>query len=311
MTTVALLGGGKLARASLALLKRGGATVTASVRDKAQVKALEEGGAVIAPARDAVRDAHVVVLAVPAGAFVDVVDAVSDVARGDQIILHAARGLGPDAMLPSEMIRRASCWKKIAALGGPLYVDDAAHGRQLSAAIASRFDEAVRAVKALTQGTVRFSSTRDVIGVEVAGALSNVGHLAAGLAKGAGLGDTDQSLLTVRALLEAARFGVSVGADRATFNGLAGVGDLIPRNITSTRVHRSMAEEWAKGGDVNATVLAALEGAVTAREVAAQAKKSGLDLPLVCAVDDVLAGRQQAQPALLRVLSLELGLQAA
>ena len=74
-------------------------------------------------------------------------------------------------------------------------------------------------------------STRDVIGVGVCGAVPNVAHIAAGLAEGGGLGVTDQGLLLTRGLVEAMRIGIALGAERATFTGLAGVGDLIPRPV--------------------------------------------------------------------------------
>jgi glycerol-3-phosphate dehydrogenase (NAD(P)+) len=314
MRVVALIGGGKLARAAVMLLKRAGVDVVVAARDPVQAAELKALGARVASARDAVAEATLVFLAIPAPAFPEVVADVAGVARGSQIVLHAARGAGPGFELPHQMIRARSCWKKIAVLGGPLYVDDAAAGRPLSAAVASRYDEAVRAVRLMTQGTtVRISATRDVIGVEVAGALSNVGHLAAGLARGSGFGETDQGLLSVRALLEASRLGVSLGAERATFTGLAGVGDLIPRSLTSTRLHRDAGEQVA-GGVVGGGVvggLEQLEGVVTARAGAELANKSGLDLPLLCGVDDVLAGRASAKTVLDHVLSLDLGLQAA
>jgi glycerol-3-phosphate dehydrogenase (NAD(P)+) len=177
---------------------------------------------------------------------------------------------------------------------------------------------------------VRVSATRDVVGVEVAGALSNVGHIAAGLAAGAGFGETEQSLLHVRALLEATRIGVFMGAERATFTGLAGLGDLIPRNVTSTRLHRKAGEDFVRAGvrsnqdfaasakdreddaaNADARDVFAMEGLVTARAMARFAERNGLDLPLVVAVDQIFAKRQQVRPALDHVLSLDLGLQAA
>ncbi len=307
---VALIGGGKLARAALFLLTRAGVDVVVAARDPKQRAELESLGARFASPVEAVAQAALIFLAIPAPAIVDVVDGVAAVARGSQIVLHAARGAGVGFALPHQMIRARSCWKKIAVLGGPLYVDDAAAGRPLSAAVASRYDEAVQAVRALTEGTtVRISATHDVVGVEVAGALSNVGHLAAGLARGSGFGETDEGLLSVRALIEAQRLGVFLGADRATFTGLAGVGDLIPRNLTSTRLHRAFGEQWA-AGEVDGAVVE-LEGVVTARQGARLARQHGLQLPLLCGVDDVLASRASAKTVLDQVLALDLGLQAA
>lgn len=311
VSVVAVIGGGKIAHAALLLLKRAGVDVVVAARDPRQQRTLAALGARTASLCDAVAAASLVFLAIPAPAFPEVIDSVARVARGSQVVLHAARGAGPGFALPHQMIRSRSCWKKIAVIGGPLYVDDAAVGRPLSAAVASRYDEAVRAVRAMTQGTtMRISATRDVIGVEVAGAMSNVGHLAAGMARGSGFGETDQGLLSIRALVEAQRLGVFLGADRATFTGLAGVGDLIPRNLASTKLHREVGEKICSlGVDVDLG-LEVLEGAVSARAGAALAEKCGIDLPLLRGVDDVLAGRARPKTVLDHVLSLDLGLQA-
>jgi glycerol-3-phosphate dehydrogenase (NAD(P)+) len=309
-TRVAIIGGGKLASAAAAMLGRNAALTAWARSAEARGRLQREGVAVVDAPRDAVRDADVVFVAVPAPAFADVIDVFADVTRGDQVLLHGTRGVAPGFALPHAVVRARSCIKKTAAIGGPLYLDDAAAGRPLSAAVASRFDEVFAAVRALTAGTpLRIHATRDVIGVEVAGALSNVGHLAAGLAEGAGLGETDQGLLAVRALVEAGLIGAELGADPATFHGLAGLGDLIPRRITSSRRHREVGAAVA-GGLAHAGIDA-LEGAVTAAEAAMLAGRHGLALPLVVAVDAILHRGAPARATLDRVLSSELGLRAA
>jgi glycerol-3-phosphate dehydrogenase (NAD(P)+) len=308
---VAILGGGNLAGAVAALLSKAEHDVVVWARnDKARnqlaqalrVKAAES-------AQEACRDAAVVVFAVPTHALRDVARMAGDVARGDQIALHACRGVTDDFTLPHQVIREETCIKKIGAIGGPLYLDDAARGRPLAAVIASRFDEVPAALKTMTRNTrVRIHATHDVIGVELCGAISNVSQIAAGLAEGAGLGETDQGILLMRGLIEAQKIGQALGAERTTFMGLAGVGDLIPRAVTSTRRNRQLGRELAEGkppshGD--------LEGPRTAREARALAERMGLSLPLVQAVDDVITNNAPVVPALERVLSLDLDLGAA
>ncbi len=309
---VALIGGGKLAHAAVLMLGHNADVVAWARSAPARARLQGAGVAVVDDAKAAVDGAAVIVLAVPAPAFVSVVDSFADVVRGDQILVHGSRGVGDGFALPHQLVRQRCGLKKTAALGGPLYLDDAAAGRSLSAALASRFDEVIAAIRALTEGTpIRIHATRDVVGVEVAGALSNVGHLAAGLAEGAGLGETDQGLLAVRALLEARAVGEALGADRATFTGLAGLGDLIPRRVTSSRRQREAGAALAAGGDGSAFDVERLEGVVTAREGARFAERHGLALPLLTAVDAIVRERAPAKVTLERVLSLDLGLKAA
>jgi glycerol-3-phosphate dehydrogenase (NAD(P)+) len=312
---VAVLGAGKLGGAVTALLARAGARVTLWARRpeaaKEVAKEAGKGVEVAASIADACRGAPLVCFAVPVDGLREVARAAGDVTTGDQIALHACRGVETGFVLPSEIIRAETCLKKLGALGGPLYLDDAAHGRPLVAAVGARFDDVFRAVRALTANTrVRAHPTHDLIGVELCGALSNVAQIAAGLAEGAGLGETDQGTLLVRGLAEAAQLGQARGAEAATFLGIAGVGDLIPRQVTSTRRNRHLGREIGQGTAAARAMAAhaALEGPVTAREARTLGDRLGLKLPLIQAVDDVLWRGAAPAEALERVLTLDLSL---
>lgn len=312
---VAVLGAGKLGGAVSALLARAGASVALwARRPEAAAELAKQVGAGVTPApsiADACRRASLICFAVPVEGLREVARAAGEVTTGDQIALHACRGVETGFILPSEILRAETCLKKIGALGGPLYLDDAAHGRPLVAVVAARFDEVFRAVRGLTANTrVRTHPTHDLVGVELCGAISNVAQIAAGLAEGAGLGETDQGVLLLRGLVEAAELGAARGAESATFLGLAGVGDLIPRQVTSTRRNRHLGREIG-GGLAAARAMAAhagLEGPVTAREARILAERLGLKLPLVQAVDEVLWRGTPPAEALERVLALDLSL---
>lgn len=319
--SIAVLGAGKLGTAVATVLARSGASVSLWARRPALARELADELAGTAPRlavagsiEEACRAASLVCFAVPTQALRGVARAAGDVARGDQVALHACRGVEAGFELPHAVIRAETCIKKIGVLGGPLYLDDAERGRPLVAVLASRFDEVQRLVKRLTANTrVRIHSTRDVIGVEVAGAISNISHIAAGLAAGLGLGETDQGILLTRGLVEATRVGAVLGADRATFAGLAGVGDLIPRPVTTTRRHRRLGEEVGGGRDAAHATDAAndLEGLRTVREARALGERHGLSLPLVEAVDDILFRGRPAAATLEKVLALDLDLDVA
>ena len=317
LPVVTILGGGRLAFGALGMLspgrKQGRFTVRAWARADEGRKLLADGGAdVVENAADSVRDANLVIMAVPAPSLCDVVDACADGTSGDQVVLHASRGVGHDGRLPHQIIRSRSAVKKVAVLGGPLYLDDVREGRHLNAALAARYDEALDLVQSIVAGApLRITTTHDIIGVELCGVLSNIAHLATGLAAGVGLSETDQGLLTVRALLEASRLGRSAGADRATFSGLAGVGDLIPRRVSSQRRHRDLGAAWGKaGGDVDEATrqqIDQLEGVVSARSLES---RFGLTLPLVDALRRILDQDEPALEVLREVLELDLGLTA-
>ena len=79
----------------------------------------------------------------------------------------------------------------------------------------------------LSNKRFRVYSSRDVTGVELAGALKNVIAIGAGILEGKGLGINAVSALVVRAMLEMQEFVELYQADPKTIFGLAGMGDMV------------------------------------------------------------------------------------
>ncbi len=313
MTTkleVALIGGGRLAEVIARLLSASATPMSVAhwARSDAVAGSFAERHTHVrraASLAEAARGARVVVLAVPAMALDAVAAAYGEVARGDQVVLHACRGVGEGFVLGHDAIRARTCVRKIVALGGPLHARELGSGRVLAAVAASRFTDGIEAVRALTKGTpIHVHPTSDLVGVEVAGAMSNVWALAAGMSDGLELGDTARGLLMTRGLVEAQRIGLALGADPATFAGLAGLGDLIPRKVSSTEKHQAYGAAVAGGGERGAGVV--LEGVVTAEAARALGARRKLRLPLLDAIGDALSGARPAREALEKVLQLDL-----
>lgn len=312
---VGVLGTGKLGAAVAAVLVRAGVDVRLWARraDAGQRVAARLGDRARACVAigDAVTGAGTLVFAVPTHALRAVARAAGDFTTADQVALHACRGVDAGFVLAHQVLREETCLRKIGALGGPLSLDDADRGRPLVVVTAARFDEVFAVVRALTAGTsVRQHTTHDVIGVELCGAVSNVAQIAAGLAEGCGLSETDQGTLLVHGLAEAMRLGLPLGAERDTFVGLAGVGDLIPRQVTTTRRNRQLGYEIGGGRDAAHATAAHpdLEGPHASREARALAERVGVRVPLIEAVDDVLWRGVAPALALERVLALDLEL---
>jgi glycerol-3-phosphate dehydrogenase (NAD(P)+) len=83
------------------------------------------------------------------------------------------------------------------------------------------------AARQLHTTRLRIYANNDLVGVEVGGAVKNVLAIATGVCDGLGLGLNSRAALMTRGLAEIARLGIALGAQRETFMGLAGMGDLI------------------------------------------------------------------------------------
>jgi glycerol-3-phosphate dehydrogenase (NAD(P)+) len=135
--------------------------------------------------------------------------------------------------------------------------------------------------------------------------LKNVIAIAAGISDGLALGRNARAALVTRGLAEIARLGVAMGGQPETFNGLAGLGDLVLTCTGDLSRNREVGVRLAKGKSLD-TVLAELghvaEGVHSARAAAAHARACNVEMPITAAVCDVLFEGRPAQEAVRQLL---------
>ena len=211
--------------------------------------------------------------------------------------------------LGHEIAREVRPSAKVGVVSGPSFALEVARGRP-TALVAASSDAAVRAaaVAAFHHASVRIYTSADPVGVEVGGAVKNVLAIATGLADGMGLGLNARAALVTRGLAEMTRLGVALGADAATFMGLSGLGDLVLTATGDLSRNRTVGIELAAGKEL-ATILVDLghvaEGVRSADVVLARALACGVEMPIVAAVVDVLAGRIAPEHALAQLMRRE------
>lgn len=179
-------------------------------------------------------------------------------------------------------------------LSGPSFAQEVAAGLP-TALVAASPDPALAeaAVEAFHHGALRVYTSPDPVGVEVGGAVKNVLAIATGIADGLGLGLNARAALITRGLAEMTRLGVALGAQPATFMGLAGLGDLVLTATGDLSRNRRVGLMLAQGLSLTDT-LAALghvaEGVYSAATVVATAESLRVEMPLTFAVQAVLTG---------------------
>lgn len=262
--------------------------------------------------RSCVREARCVMLVVPAQSFREVARALGDHLAPSQVVLHATKGIELGSHLRmTEILAEETCAKIVGVLGGPNLAREIARGEPAGTVLASRFPRAV-AVARNVFGSPRFMVFRsdDVVGVELAGALKNVVALAAGMAKGMGLGENAKAFLIARGLAEISALAAAMGARQNTLAGLAGVGDLIATCASSESRNHRVGVALARG-DSLAVAVAALgmvaEGVPTATAAAELATRYGVETPLLHKVRCVLHEGLAPRDALEQLLALRPG----
>lgn len=198
----------------------------------------------------------------------------------------------------------------IVALSGPSFaMEVATHLPTAIVAASTDQDAALRTQQALSTSAFRVYTQSDVTGVELGGALKNVMAVATGIADGLQLGFNARAALITRGLAEMTRLGVKLGADPATFAGLAGIGDLVLTCTGSLSRNRSVGLEIGRGATLHEVLQGretVAEGVTTTETAKALAERHGVDMPIVQAVHKVLFEKQPARWALVELMTRDL-----
>ncbi len=211
---------------------------------------------------------------------------------GRHLAVHAIGAFGPQAdMRVSEIISQETPILRTGVIAGPSMAKDLMAGSGTSLVCASEFDEVTHEARRLlgVPSIMRLYIGRDVIGAELASALSGAYTIALGLADGLGAGIGTRAVLVTRAVREMSRLGSALGASPDTFYGLAGLGNLLVRSSVQGE-HRSPS--YTLGQDLVAGAGAGSqgEGSRAARAGLRMASSVGLRVPVLATIVRILDG---------------------
>jgi glycerol-3-phosphate dehydrogenase (NAD(P)+) len=252
---------------------------------------------------DAFAGATMILSAIPTQYMRSVWERLKPHVPGGVPIVSVAKGIETSSLLrPTQVIedvmiglrRPASAGDSInlCALSGPNIAAEIARYLPATAVAASPDESLAQRVQAtLSTQWFRVYTNPDVIGVELSGAIKNVIAIAAGIVDGLGAGNNAKAALVTRGLVEITRLGVAMGAREDTFNGLAGVGDLITTCVSPEGRNRTVGEQIGKGrklDDILASMPSVAEGVPTTKAVRELARRFHVEMPITDAVHAVL-----------------------
>lgn len=253
---------------------------------------------------EALAGAAVIVVTVPSKVVRDVARQVGQAlgageSPGLPAIVSASKGLEAGTYLRmTEVILSelpAPFGGRVLAMSGPSIAHELSRGTPTAIVLACRDARLARAVRRdLQTPTLRLQISRDVAGVELGGVLKNAYALVFGLCDGLGLGLNTKAAILARALPELARLGVALGGRRATFYGLAGLGDLVGTGLSGHSRNRRLGEELARrraADEALASIPGVVEGIGSVRLARDLAARHRLRLPLL---EGIAAAVEQA-----------------
>lgn len=196
---------------------------------------------------------------------------------------------------------------RIAVLSGPTFAREVAKGLPTAVTLAAEDRSLAEQLRErIARPTFRIYVSDDVAGAEIGGAVKNVLAIACGVVEGKGLGQNARAALIARGFAEMTRFGMAFGARRETLAGLSGLGDLVLTCSSTSSRNYSLGKGIGEGrsaAELLADRKTVAEGAFTAPVLARLAKEKGVDMPIVDAVDALIAGRANVDEVLGALLS--------
>jgi glycerol-3-phosphate dehydrogenase (NAD(P)+) len=229
----------------------------------------------------------------------------------DAVIINATKGIEDGTFLTSSGVLSESIGgnvsERMVTLSGPTFAREVAAGLPAAAVIAGvNADLTWKVQLALNSDSLRFYTNSDPVGVEVGASLKNVMAIAVGICDGLELGLNARAALITRGLAELARLGTALGADPLTFQGLAGVGDLVLTCTGDLSRNRTLGLKLGRGerlSNITASTPMVAEGVKTTKSAHGLAKREGVEMPITAEIYEVLYGSRKPLDALRTLMS--------
>lgn len=310
MTRVAMMGSGSWGTAFAMVLAHAGCEVTMWARDPKTVEqittihqnrtyhpGIELPAEVRATltAQEALQGADYVVLAIPSQVVRANVAHWKPFIPESAVIISLIKGMEMGtSMRMSQVIDEllGTPPGQVAVVSGPNLAREIVQRQPTASTVACVDADAAQRVQAIcTTNYFRPYWTTDVVGTEIGGSVKNVIAVANGMAVGMGLGENSQASLITRGLAEMARLGVALGADPLTFQGLAGVGDLVATCQSPLSRNRTFGENIGSGLTVQETIditRQTCEAYKSCTPILELAREHGVEMPITEQVVNVL-----------------------
>ncbi len=210
--------------------------------------------------------------------------------------------------LMADVAAQAAPGAQIAVLSGPTFAHEVAAGLPTAVTLACAGGEAQweRLAPALSRPSLRPYYSDDVPGAEIGGAVKNVLAIACGVVDGLGLGQNARAALIARGYAEMVRFGLALGARAETMAGLSGMGDLVLTCSSTSSRNFSLGKALGEGMSAAEALdgkTSVAEGAHTAPVLADLARRHGIAMPIVEAVERLLTGAAPARAVVAELLA--------
>ncbi|RKD34324.1 NAD(P)H-dependent glycerol-3-phosphate dehydrogenase [Thermohalobacter berrensis] len=322
LSKIGILGGGSWGTALAVLLAKKGYDIDLWIRNKEQcdninfskenVKYLPgviipNNVKILNDIEKVVLDKEIIVLAVPSHAVRETLKKIKNKVDKEKTIVNVSKGIECDTLMRiSEIVDEEIPNINYAVLSGPSHAEEVAKDIPTTIVTASKKKKVAEYIQEVFMTPkFRVYTNPDVIGVELGGSLKNVIALGAGISDGLGYGDNTKAALMNRGIIEISRLGEKMGANKNTFAGLSGIGDLI---VTCTSMHsrnRRAGIKIGKGYSLEEAIESVgmvVEGIKTTKAAYQLSKKYNVKMPITEEIYGVLYEGKDVKNAVINLM---------
>ncbi len=238
-------------------------------------------------------DKEVVVLCVPSHAIRSVITEIKPFINDSQKIINAAKGFDETKGITlSQTIEELLPNNKFAIFSGPSHAELVVKKKATAVVASAKEKELAELVQNMFMNDyLRVYTSKDMLGVELGGALKNVIAIGVGILDGAEVGDNAKAAFMTRGNMEIAKLGVLMGAELKTFFGLSCIGDLIVTCDSKYSRNRRCGVLLGQGvllDDALKQVGMVVEGVTTAKTAYQLCRKFDIELPIITEVYKII-----------------------
>ncbi|MGO9930208.1 MAG: NAD(P)H-dependent glycerol-3-phosphate dehydrogenase [Steroidobacteraceae bacterium] len=321
-----VIGAGSWGTALAILLAREGHPTRLWGRDSAQLEAMQlarsnqrylpdalfpDALRIAVDLRQALKEARGALIAVPSPALRSTLERIRPHLGAETRIAWATKGFEiATGLLPHQVVREVLGARPGAVLSGPTFAREVGAGLPTAMTVASRDEQFAKELALKLSGpNFRVYTQTDIMGVEVGGAVKNVIAIGSGIADGMGYGANTRVALITRGLAEMMRLGVKHGAQRETFMGLAGLGDLVLTCTDDQSRNRRFGMALGRGETLvqaQGAIHQVVEGVLAARAVSSVAQRLDVDMPICREIYRIMYENKPVRAAVQALMGREL-----
>lgn len=248
---------------------------------------------------EAIRDASLIIVAVPAGALDLVFEELKLYIKKEQCICIASKGIEQDTCsFAHDILLRHIKSNKYAIISGPSFAIDIINHEPIGMTLASKNDDVCNLIsKVFENSYLRLRRTQDIIGVEICGSIKNVIAIAAGILKGMGYSESAQAMLITESLHDIKGLIKALGGSEKTILTYAGFGDLL---LTATSMKsRNFSFGYMIGSKASQKQIqkymrdTTIEGLYTLKSIYQLIEQRNVDMPIINLINDIIYNNEE------------------